>query len=77
VDFFCAEKWLAIELDGQHHQDEAAQSAYDDQRTQYWEGNGLIVLRFRNEEVLAEIDAVCDAIVAKSQDGQKRRGPPQ
>jgi very-short-patch-repair endonuclease len=66
VDFFCAEKGLAIELDGQHHRDEEAQFAYDDQRTQYLVGNGLSVLRFRNDEVLADIDAVCDAIVAKS-----------
>jgi adenine-specific DNA methylase/very-short-patch-repair endonuclease len=48
VDFYCAEKRLAIELDGGIHD---SQQEYDAARTEVLEGMGINVIRIRNEDV--------------------------
>lgn len=48
VDFYCAEKKLVIELDGNQH---GEHKEYDDERTKYLESQGLKVLRFWDGEV--------------------------
>ena len=60
VDFVCFEKRLVLELDGGHHQDQAA---YDEQRTTWPEAQGFRVLRFWNHQVLTEPAAVQEAIL--------------
>jgi very-short-patch-repair endonuclease len=62
VDFFCPERKLVIELDGdQHGRDENV--ARDAQRTQWLEQGGLRVIRFSNADVMRSLDGVYDAIV--------------
>ena len=57
LDLYCAERKLAIELDGAHHAEEE-QAMRDEARTAVLERYGIRVLRFRNEEVLNELDTV-------------------
>ncbi len=55
VDFISFEARLIIEIDGGQHQD---QTAYDDRRSQWLESQGYRVLRYWNNEVLSDVDAV-------------------
>ena len=48
VDFICLEQELLIEMDGDHH---AEQAAYDDERGQWIEGQNLRILRFSNRQL--------------------------
>ncbi len=59
VDFVCLEKRVVIEIDGGQH---VEQAAYDAARTAWLEANGFRVLRFWNNEVLKQIQAVKEAI---------------
>ena len=61
VDFFCCEKNLCIEIDGGYH-NVPSQIKKDKERTLYLEQLGCKELRFTNEEVLANTDAVLDVI---------------
>ena len=61
VDFACHGKQLAIELDGGQH-GEAAQLARDAKRDEYLRANGYRVLRFWNNDVMANIDGVLEMI---------------
>ncbi len=47
-----------IEVDGNSHFIENAQQ-YDRERTHILEGYGLTVIRFTNQQVLEEFEAVC------------------
>jgi very-short-patch-repair endonuclease len=61
LDFYCDAAQLAIELDGgQHNTDEAR--ARDEIRTSFLASRGIQVLRFWNDVVLTETDAVLEAI---------------
>ena len=60
VDFVCMDKMLVIELDGGQH---AEQIEYDKNRSEYLESLGYQVLRFWNNEVLENKEAVYDSIV--------------
>lgn len=59
VDFVCGEKRLIVEVDGSQHLD---QRGYDKTRDEYLCRQGFAVLRFWNNEVLNELDAVLDTI---------------
>jgi very-short-patch-repair endonuclease len=59
VDFLCVDRKLVIELDGRQHD---AEREYDAARTQEIERHGFVVIRFRNEMVLNDRDAVIAAI---------------
>ncbi|MCI0441106.1 MAG: endonuclease domain-containing protein [Chloroflexi bacterium] len=59
VDFFCFEKKLIVEIDGGQHSE---QVEYDTQRTRWLESRGFRVLRFWNNQVMNEIDAVREVI---------------
>jgi very-short-patch-repair endonuclease len=61
VDFYCHEMALAIEVDGKYH-DENAQQEYDSNRTKLLEEAGIFELRFRNEEILNDLNAVLTKI---------------
>jgi very-short-patch-repair endonuclease len=62
VDFYAPKAHLVIEVDGGQHF-EPPQQAADAERTAMLSGMGLRVVRFTNNEVLAQTDAVVEAIV--------------
>lgn len=61
VDFVCIEKMLIIEIDGGQHNEEK-QHEYDKRRTKFLNDLGYTVLRFWNNEILLQFDAVMDQI---------------
>ena len=61
VDFFCNEANLVIELDGGYH-NMPAQMKSDEERTAALNEMGYTELRFKNEEVISNIDAVLKTI---------------
>ena len=65
VDFFCPEKKLIIEIDGEQHAFEPNRRA-DLERTRWLESQGHLVVRFWTNEVMQDLDAVCEAILAAS-----------
>ncbi|MBU1680097.1 MAG: endonuclease domain-containing protein, partial [Bacteroidetes bacterium] len=60
VDFYCHEKKLIIELDGEMHKRQLKQDA---ERTEILEKLGLEVIRFKNEEVETDIKKVLQRII--------------
>ena len=61
VDFYCAKLKLAIEVDGDTHFSPQAQIK-DKARTDILQGYGLEVIRFTNDDVLGNFEAVCEQI---------------
>jgi very-short-patch-repair endonuclease len=61
VDFYCAKLKLVIEVDGDSHFTDEGMKR-DSQRTEILEGYGLKVIRFTNDQVLQNFEAVCEAI---------------
>ena len=61
VDFVCLSKNLVIEVDGGYHND-PTQKEYDQQRTLYLNEKGFKVIRFTNEELLGNTEAVLTKI---------------
>jgi very-short-patch-repair endonuclease len=62
VDFACSEKRLIVELDGSQHA-EAERAIADSARSKRLEQDGWTILRFWNDDVLRDIDNVCQHIV--------------
>lgn len=62
LDFYCVEKKLAIELDGGQHSE---QQTYDQHRDAYLEQQGIEVLRFWNNQMLLETEAILEVIYSK------------
>jgi very-short-patch-repair endonuclease len=60
ADFLCQEVMLIVELDGGQH---AEQQKYDQRRTHWLESQEFNVMRFWNNDVLLNIDGICDAIL--------------
>ncbi len=63
VDFYCPKLLLAIELDGRHHT-EVDVNLYDQDRTKYINDLGIRILRFWNDDVAKNIDAVISKIIS-------------
>lgn len=61
LDFYCPEKRLAIELDGESHNDAKSQT-YDERRSGYLANLGIRVLRFQNKDVLVNLEGVLQEI---------------
>ncbi len=59
VDFYCPEKRLAIELDGEQHKQNIEYDAY---RTKLLEAYGIKVIRFWNDEVKDSLTKVLHKI---------------
>lgn len=57
VDFYCPKAKLVVELDGNSHIGEEA-CVYDRIRDRYLHELGLIVLRFKNQDVRENLSAV-------------------
>lgn len=62
VDFYCPAKRLVVEVDGgQHNEDKV--KAYDDKRSTYLKERGIKIIRFWNNDVFENLDAVVDEIL--------------
>jgi very-short-patch-repair endonuclease len=77
VDFYCPEKKLAIELDGDVH-DKADVAKYDRIRSVWLHTNGVTMIRFTNEQLYHDISAVRESIAQRCRElpswPQRRRG---
>ena len=75
VDFLCVERKLIIEVDGGQH---ASKVQEDASRAGYLRNKGYRILRFWNNQVLKETDAVLDAILKALEDDtpSPRPSPP-
>jgi very-short-patch-repair endonuclease len=74
VDFICLEKNIVIEVDGGQHDEN---KELDLQRSAYLNRMGYQVLRFWNNEVLQETEAVLSSIFAKLSDTDKNSPSPR
>lgn len=74
ADFACLQCRLIIELDGGQH---AQQATYDDERTNFLEAQNFRVLRFWNDIVSEELEAVIETILWAVQhpDWRQHRDP--
>ena len=61
LDFYCHERKLAVELDGSIH-DLKVNKDYDEARTAMLGGLGIYTLRFRNDDVVINIENVLQQI---------------
>jgi very-short-patch-repair endonuclease len=64
ADFVCLEAGLIVEIDGSQH----AESESDRIRKAELEAKGFRILRFWNDDVLKDLNAVCDTIIAYVRD---------
>jgi very-short-patch-repair endonuclease len=69
VDFVCHEKCLVIEVDGGQHMEN---SLADGERTDWLQSQGYRVVRFWNDQVLKETDAVLEEILRCLSQGNQR-----
>jgi superfamily II DNA or RNA helicase/very-short-patch-repair endonuclease len=73
VDLFCAEKRVAVELDGAQHLGDAEAYRRDRRKDALLQEHGCFVLRFLAEDAGKQLDHVLDAIVralARQESGQ-------
>lgn len=70
VDFVCLEASLIVEVDGGQH---AEQIAKDEARTLYLEKKGFRVIRFWNNDVLANTESVLETILQNLQNSGRDR----
>jgi ATP-dependent DNA helicase RecG len=64
VDFVCLSKKLIVEVDGEYHNN-PSQLESDRLRTQILNEFGYTVLRFKNQEVIGNVDSVLNKIIAR------------
>ena len=72
LDFYCPELKLAIEADGATH-DEPGAKRHDQQRQRQIEAEGIVFLRFGDEEIIGNPDDVIrriEHLVGKLSEGQ-------
>lgn len=62
LDFVCLERRVVVELDGSQHFDA---TKYDEERSRFLRIAGFEILRFWNNEVFGELDAVLEVIRRK------------
>lgn len=62
VDFYCDELGLCVEIDGGIH-DNLEQKKYDIERTRVLNERDLKVLRFKNNDIMNNIDDVINEII--------------
>lgn len=73
LDFYCEELRLGIELDGSIH-DNFEEKQYDRERKEHLDARGVRILRFRNTEVLENLNSV---LVSITQSVQQSSPPPR
>ncbi|MFL6196560.1 MAG: endonuclease domain-containing protein [Thermoanaerobaculia bacterium] len=67
ADFYCAELKLVVELDGEVHAD-PKQAAWDQNRDVYLRSIGCTILRFSNDELFHQREAVLNRILETATD---------
>ena len=71
VDFLCVALKLIVEVDGSQHM---SNIDYDRTRTQYLENHGFLVVRFWNNKMIGQINAVLASLtLALSQREKEQR----
>jgi very-short-patch-repair endonuclease len=60
VDFCCVGRKLIVELDGDQHAERVRR--YDEARTNQLEKRGFKVIRFWNNDVISDLDAVTEEV---------------
>jgi len=70
ADFYCHQAKLVVELDGGQHE-----AGHDSRRTAYIRSQGIEVIRFWNNDVLLNIEAVMDEILRAVQRRTLSPGP--
>lgn len=65
VDFACSPHRLIVEVDGSQHAD-AEHLQHDEARSAYLKASGWTILRFWNDDVIRDIDNVCQHIVIEA-----------
>jgi very-short-patch-repair endonuclease len=73
VDFFCPERMLIVEVDGDQHGLHSGR-VRDAVRDEWLTGGGHLVPRFTNREVLSNIDGVCETLLVAA--GSRTTAPP-
>jgi very-short-patch-repair endonuclease len=73
VDFVCLGQRLVVELDGGQHLESVE---HDEKRTEFLNESGFQVIRFWNNQVMAEIGGVKEAILLALTQSRKRPPPP-
>ncbi len=61
VDFYCSKAKLVVELDGGQHYEDAGEQQ-DRERTAFLESQGLMVIRFTNNDIQSHFYEVCSHI---------------
>ena len=75
VDFLCPAKRLIIELDGGHHNEDAA-SLRDHERQTWLEKEGYKVIRFWNSDINGNLNAVMEQIYVELYGPREAEAPP-
>ncbi|QND52501.1 endonuclease domain-containing protein [Phyllobacterium sp. 628] len=70
VDFACPARRVIVELDGSQHGDDD-RLIYDQKRTERLASDGWTVLRFWNDDVVRDIEGVCQHIVRVALNGRQ------
>ena len=71
ADFLCPQKGLIVEVDGDTHGDPAA----DERRTAQLEALGFHVVRVTNDDVMWNVEGVCEMLLARLDALPMRRAP--
>jgi very-short-patch-repair endonuclease len=61
ADFVCHSRWLIVELDGESH-DFESRIQQDEERDAWFASQGYTIVRFTNQEVLANLNGVVEGI---------------
>lgn len=71
MDFYCAELWLAVEVDGAVHDGRGAE---DEERDDDLASLGVRVVRVRNADVFERLDAVVAELTCYCEQRAEGRG---
>lgn len=64
VDFYCSEKKLIVEIDGDTHATKEAVE-YDQKRTRYLSSLGYTVIRYTNDDIIKNIQGVFEDLQSR------------
>ncbi len=64
VDFYCPEKSLVLEIDGDSHATKRGREI-DVERTAYIESQGYKIIRYHNKDVLENLEGIFDDLLNK------------
>lgn len=65
LDFYCAQKRLALELDGSQHLEDPKAVAHDQKRTKYLESENIKVIRVTNNDAIANTVGMLEMLLLK------------